>query len=69
MNSELHAVENDVFLFCEDDAITCPQCGCRTEFEDHGVQQFHTCMSTACGFTFLVEFDANDDACEHAFEE
>jgi hypothetical protein len=51
----------DCFLM-NDQPVTCPECGCRTEFEEFltventSVSQIHQCIDTDCLFKFeMVE--------------
>ena len=40
----------------EDQPITCPKCGSRTDFKDVSARvQLHTCLG--CAYSFLCEFD------------
>ena len=44
-----HAADND-------QPVTCPQCSCRTEWDDlQNGDQLHTCRG--CDYTFTVEFE------------
>lgn len=40
-----------------DPPTTCPKCGARTEWEEHGNQQLHSCPRPRCQFKFLAEED------------
>lgn len=51
----------DAIQLIGDQPMTCPLCGCRTEFDEHTVDgvyfQQHTCPNEACGLQFRAEED------------
>lgn len=49
-----------------DQPVSCPQCGCRSEFEELPDQlQYHRCLNSSCQYHFITCEPEGDD-CEDA---
>lgn len=64
--AQLRAPATEIFLYLDGDPpMTCPHCGARTDFTEHGegadYHQDHTCLNPACGFTFRAEEDTDPE--------
>jgi hypothetical protein len=47
----------DDVLLMNDQPVTCPNCGCRTAWDEIGKQQLHLCLNELCNHSFVVEED------------
>ena len=64
LGTSLNLNEGDMETFYMDDdqPMTCPHCGARTDFEGDGTQPAkHKCMNQKCGFEFMAEPYQEDD--------
>ena len=54
--------ESEGVVLLDEDPVTCPSCGARTEWDDlasgPNPRQLHTCLNAVCGRQFVTEFDA-----------
>lgn len=55
---------DEAILLMNDQPVTCPHCGSRTDWDDSEVgvgMQLHVCLNPICGVWFRVEEDDEED--------
>lgn len=51
----------EVSYLLTDQIMTCPICGCRTDWNEiSDLKQVHTCLNRTCRFTFYAEWDEEE---------
>jgi len=55
-------MENLEIYIASEQPTTCPKCGARTEIvRDYQLTQINKCLSIICSFSFILEFDNNEE--------